>query len=123
MAAIRLASISLDCEDPAALGEFWARLLDGEVAFSSDEFVAVRLAHLWVTAVRVDEHVAPSWPSPDVAKQLHLDLAVDDLAAATENAVALGATRPDHQPGADRYVVLLDPAGHPFCLTIQIPED
>ena len=30
---------------------------------------------------------------------------------------------PDHQPGADRYVVLLDPAGHPFCLTTQIPED
>jgi hypothetical protein len=24
--------------------------------------------------------------------------------------------RPDHQPGGDRWRVLLDPAGHPFCL-------
>jgi hypothetical protein len=25
--------------------------------------------------------------------------------------------------GADRWRVLLDPAGHPFCLTTQIPPD
>lgn len=27
-----------------------------------------------------------------------------------------GATQPEHQPGGDGYRVLLDPAGHPFCL-------
>jgi len=33
-----------------------------------------------------------------------------------------GAVRPDFQPAPERYVVLLDPAGHPFCLSTQIPE-
>jgi len=122
MAEIRMGSVSLDCGDPAALASFWAELLGGEVAFSSDDFVAVKLAHLWLSAVRVDDYAAPTWPAADVAKQMHLDLAVDDLEGATATAVGLGARRADHQPAPDRYVVLLDPAGHPFCLTTQIPE-
>jgi hypothetical protein len=122
MATIRLGSVSLDCADPASLGAFWAALLDGEVVFSSDQFVAVKLAHAWLSAVQVDDYVEPTWPASDVAKQIHLDLAVDDLEGATATALRLGARRPDHQPGADRFVVLLDPAGHPFCLTTQIPE-
>ena len=32
--------------------------------------------------------------------------------------VQLGATRPEHQPGGDRWRVMLDPAGHPFCLAL-----
>ena len=43
---------------------------------------------------------------------------VDDIAAAETACVQLGATRPDHQPGGDRWRVMLDPAGHPFCLTL-----
>jgi hypothetical protein len=34
----------------------------------------------------------------------------------------LGAVKPNIQPSPDRYIVLFDPAGHPFCLTTQIPE-
>ena len=41
MPNIRLGSISLDCADPLALGSFWAELLGGEIAYSSEEFVAV----------------------------------------------------------------------------------
>lgn len=29
----------------------------------------------------------------------------------------LGATKPEAQPGGDRWRVFTDPAGHPFCLT------
>ncbi|CAA9397368.1 MAG: hypothetical protein AVDCRST_MAG35-712 [uncultured Quadrisphaera sp.] len=47
--------------------------------------------------------------------QLHLDLAVDDLAAALDHARACGAVLAGHQP-QDDVRVLLDPAGHPFCL-------
>jgi hypothetical protein len=46
---------------------------------------------------------------------LHLDFEVTDLERETERAVALGATLPGHQP-QDNVRVLLDPAGHPFCL-------
>ncbi|MFF9978824.1 VOC family protein [Streptomyces erythrochromogenes] len=29
----------------------------------------------------------------------------------------LGASKPQIQPGGDRWRVFLDPAGHPFCLS------
>jgi hypothetical protein len=46
---------------------------------------------------------------------MHLDIEVDDLDAAVEHAVELGATVASYQP-QDDVRVLLDPAGHPFCL-------
>ena len=38
-------------------------------------------------------------------------------------ALALGATRADEQPNPDHWRVLIDPAGHPFCITTLIPDD
>jgi hypothetical protein len=122
MANIRMGSVSLDCADPVALGSFWADLLGGEVAFSSEEFVAVRTDRVWLSAVRVPDHSPPTWPGGAVPKQMHLDLAVDDLAAEEAAAILLGAIRATDQPAPDRYIVLIDPAGHPFCLSTQIPE-
>jgi len=121
MAVARWGSLSLDCADPAALGAFWAAMLDGEVAFSSPDFVAVRTPASWVSAVRVDGYTAPGW-GDGAAKQMHIDLSVDDLDAAQEQALALGARLADPQPQPDRWRVLLDPAGHPFCLSTQIPD-
>ncbi len=46
---------------------------------------------------------------------VHLDIRVDDLAAAEAHAVATGAVVADYQP-QDDVRVCLDPAGHPFCL-------
>jgi hypothetical protein len=122
VAAIRLGSISLDCTDPIALGAFWADLLGGEIAFSSEEFVAVKTDRVWLSAVCVADYLPPTWPGGAVPKQMHLDLAVDDLATAEVEAVRLGAIRVTAQPAPDRYLVLTDPAGHPFCLSTQIPE-
>ena len=62
------------------------------------------------------DHEAPAWPNEHGTKQFHLDLAVDDLDAAAAQCVELGATLPDEQPG-ETWWVLLDPSGHPFCLT------
>ncbi len=122
MTNIRLASIALDCADPGPLSRFWADLLGGQVAFSNDDFAAVKADRMWLAATRVEQYVPPTWPEGPVPKQLHLDLAVDDLDEAEERAVSLGAVRAQTQPAPDRYVVLLDPAGHPFCLSTQIPE-
>ena len=46
---------------------------------------------------------------------MHFDFQVDDLDAAVADAVALGAKLATHQP-QEHVRVLLDPAGHPFCL-------
>lgn len=122
MAITRLGSVSLDCDNPAALAAFWAELLGGEIAFTSDDFVAVKTERAWLAAVRVPEYQPPSWPDGGVPKQIHLDLAADDLDEAEAEAVRLGARRADEQPSPERWRVLLDPAGHPFCLSTQIPE-
>ncbi len=118
----RLGSITLDCSSPSALATFWAELLGGEVAYTSDTFVAVKTDRVWLAAVQVDGYQVPTWPDGDVPKQMHLDLAVDDLDQSEVEAVRLGATRAADQPAPDRYRVMFDPAGHPFCLTTQIPE-
>ena len=122
MATARLGSIALDCDSPAALAEFWATMLGGEVAFSSDAFVAVKTDRVWLAAVHVDGYQPPSWPDGHLPKQMHLDLAVDDLDQAEAEAIRLGATRAQEQSAPDRWRVLLDPAVHPFCLSTQIPE-
>jgi predicted enzyme related to lactoylglutathione lyase len=65
--------------------------------------------------VRVDGYQPPSWP--DTAKHVHLDFTVTDLDDAAEELLAIGASRPDFQPGEGKWIVLTDPEGHPFCLT------
>jgi hypothetical protein len=119
---IRLGSLALDCAEPAALAAFWAALLGGEVAFTSDHFAAVKTDRMWLSIVKIDDYQAPTWPHSDQPKQMHLDLAVDNLEEAEAEAMRLGAVKPNIQPSPDRYIVLFDPAGHPFCLTTQIPE-
>lgn len=119
---IRLGSIALDCSDPLALATFWAGILGGEVAFTSDDFAAVKLDRGWLAAVRADGYAPPTWPGGERPKQMHLDLAVDDLDAAQAFAVSKGAAVAAVQPAPDRWRVLLDPAGQPFCLSAQIPE-
>ncbi|MEP6852245.1 MAG: VOC family protein [bacterium] len=60
---------------------------------------------------------APYWPAQSgrqTASQ-HLDILVEDLADAVDWAAACGARLADVQPQEDDRV-LLDPAGHPFCL-------
>ena len=45
----------------------------------------------------------------------HLDIAVSDLDAAEAWAISMGAELTAFQP-QDDVRVMLDPAGHPFCL-------
>jgi Glyoxalase-like domain len=122
MPVARLTSISLDCSDPQPLAEFWAALLEAEIVHRSDRFWAVRTSEGWLTAVAIDDYAPPSWPGPDVPKQMHLDLSAPDLDVAEERALSLGARKADHQLAPDRFRVFYDPAGHPFCLTAGVPD-
>lgn len=116
MTPARIAAVNLECSDPAVLAHFWAALLDGEIAVSTPDFCAVEVGSMYVGAVRVEGYRPPTWPSADRSQQIHLDLAVDDLDAAEEQALHLGATKELDQPSPQQSRVLRDPAGHPFCL-------
>ena len=116
MALARLGMICLDCEDPAGLAAFWARLLGAEVTPVNDDVVVVGNKGTPVAALRVAGYQPPTWPNGEIPKQIHLDLAVDDLDAYESEAIMLWARRADEQPRPGRWRVMLDPAGHPFCL-------
>jgi catechol 2,3-dioxygenase-like lactoylglutathione lyase family enzyme len=111
--------VVLDCADVAELVHFYAalrgwsvyKLDENDGALDAGEGVA------YLAVQRNPDYVRPVWPAPPGQQQmmLHLDFEVTDLAAETERAVALGAELPAYQP-QDDVRVLLDPAGHPFCL-------
>ena len=115
--------MSLDCADPVPLAEFWAAMLGGEIMFTSATTVDIRTEWVWLSAMKIPNYEPPTWPAGDVPKQIHLDLAVTDLEATVAEAERLGARISPVQPAPDRWRVLFDPAGHPFCLTTQIPPE
>ncbi|WP_214417242.1 VOC family protein [Sphaerisporangium fuscum] len=115
---IRLLSFDLDCLDPAELARFYGSALDLPVLYRSDDFVLLgREGAAGLGFIRQADFQPPTWPDPARGKQAHLELGVDDLDAAQERMLALGATLPSFQPRPDVRRVLLDPAGHPFCLS------
>lgn len=121
MAVARLAMVSLDCADPVALADFWAALLEAGV-FARDERVSViKTDTIMMGMIRVPDYTPPTWPGGATPKHIHVDLAVRDLDAAEAEALRLGARKAEHQPQPDQWRIFLDPAGHPFCLTANIP--
>lgn len=64
-------------------------------------------------------HVPPEWPD-GTPQQIHLDLYVDDIKSADDEAISLGARllKPAQEiESTDGFQVYADPAGHPFCLS------
>lgn len=113
----RFDSVTIDCPDPAALAGFYGELLEWPVpAPAGDaEYVAIDPpgGGTAINFQRAPGFVAPDWPDPAVQQQMHFDLAVDDLEAAHERAITLGARLLDTQA---KFRVYADPVGHPFCL-------
>ncbi|WP_031170822.1 VOC family protein [Streptomyces durhamensis] len=116
---MKLTAITLDCPDPEALVAFYAQATGLGIHPGSDRDFAGLDGDdgLFIGFQRVDGYQAPRWPDQTVPQQIHLDFEVDDLDQGEALLLALGAARPDCQPGGDRWRVLTDPAGHPFCLT------
>ncbi len=119
MAIARFPSFVIDCPDPMALAGFYGELL-GWSAQPEPDWVDLRSedGQQCISFQQVEDYQAPSWPSQGVPQQVHLDVVVEDLDAAEQAVLALGATRHDHQPG-ETFRVFLDPAGHPFCLCLS----
>jgi predicted enzyme related to lactoylglutathione lyase len=125
-AHIRLGAIAVDCGDPARLAEFYRALTGWDIGFSNEAFAALRGKDggVYLTMHRVADHRPPDWPGPGTApKQMHLDFAVSDLESSQARAIEAGAVLAGHQPDPDRFRVLLDPAGHPFCLSLNFPAE
>lgn len=128
---IRWQGVCLDCHDAEEMAAFYGRLLGWEISWrdmDDDRQGGVG----WIGMVDPDGGVGlsfqaeewyqpPTWPEqPDAqAKMIHFEMSVDDLDAAIAEVVAAGGREAPQQP-ADRdpttLRIMLDPAGHPFCL-------
>lgn len=110
--------VVFDAADLGAESEFWAGLLGGTVD-AEDDWHTVRVDGAPRIAFQLaPNHVQPNWPDGE-PQQAHLDLYVDDIVTAHDEAVALGARVLRAAPdlgAAEGFQVYADPAGHPFCL-------
>ena len=114
-----LAMVSIDCADPRELAAFYHQILGWEILHSEQDYAMIGDGSLSVGFGRIDGYTPPRWPDPGAPKQFHLDFCVADLDKAEAACLDAGAAKPDHQPGADRWRVLVDPAGHPFCICVK----
>ncbi len=118
----------LDAADPVGLAKFYEQLLGWPMVECEgpppgyppeDGWAKVRSpeADLKIEFQYEQQYKAPVWPPMPGEQQMmiHLDIEVDDLEAGVAWALEAGATVADHQPQQD-VRVMLDPAGHPFCL-------
>ena len=114
--------VVLDAPDARELARFYATLLGWEVAGEEPAWATIGPTDgvAYLAFQTSPGYERPVWPSADGAQQMmmHLDFQVDDLDAAVTHAVILGAQQAEHQP-QDDVRVLLDPAGHPFCLYLD----
>lgn len=108
--------VVFDCFSPRSLASFYSELMDmRDRVQDSPNRVVIRGSETGpMLAFQHAQNVAPRWPDPSYPQQLHLDLHVEDGAAANDLALRLGAIRLPKEGGS--CPVYADPAAHPFCL-------
>ena len=113
---------AVEAPDPAALARFYSELLGWPVGHEEPgtSVLAAPVGSVYVVFQQAPGYSAPVWPPVDGAQRamMHFDFQVGDLDSAVEDAVALGASLAADQP-QENVRVLLDPAGHPFCLCLD----
>ena len=113
----------LDCRDADQLATFYSSLFGWQITARDGDWIQISdpSGGVGINIQAESWYQPPVWPEQpgEQAKMIHFEIQVDDIASAVAAAVDLGgreATRqpPDRDP--TRLRVMLDPAGHPFCL-------
>jgi predicted enzyme related to lactoylglutathione lyase len=113
-----LIAFTIDSADAARSARFYADLTGGEVTGDYPEYgyAAASVLGSAFNFQTVADYAAPQWPGQAHPQQFHLDLRVEDLDTAVAHAQSLGASVASEQPGEGKWIVMIDPDGHPFCL-------
>lgn len=111
-----------DTAQPPRDARFWADLLGGVISRDEPDWYEVTYGN----GARLCFQLAPAHASPDWPRgqqQMHLDFVVDadQVGAAHEHALAMGARllHPHDESDAvaeSGFIAYADPSGHPFCL-------
>jgi hypothetical protein len=115
--------VVLDAPDGPELARFYARLLGWRVFSEGGRGAAVapsENAGYNLAFETAENYARPVWPTEEGKPQMsmHLDIEVDDLEEAVEYAIGVGGEVASYQP-QETVRVMLDPAGHPFCLYLD----
>ena len=114
--------VAVEAPEPEALARFYSSLLTWPVVGQDDGSYILRApeGRIFLVVQPAPGYVPPTWPptSGQQRPMMHLDFQVGDLDAAVQEALGLGATLAADQPNST-VRVLLDPAGHPFCLSVN----
>ena len=123
--------VCLDCSDAEEMAAFYGRLL-GWTVTRRDTPEDRQGGAGWIgmqdpkggvgLSFQAEEwYQSPTWPEEEglQAKMIHFEMLVADLDAAVAEVIAAGGRMAVHQPpdrDPARGRIMLDPAGHPFCL-------
>ena len=117
--------VVFDAADLTAESSFWAGVLGGTVDPEDDWHMVLVDGAPKVGVQLAPNHIPPDWPDGVPQQQIHLDLWVDDVTAAHDTVVSLGAKvlkKANDTESREGFQVYADPAGHPFCLCWIKPE-
>ncbi|GAB2657415.1 VOC family protein [Nocardia goodfellowii] len=119
-----LFAVTIDCPDPANLARFYLHFVGGHLHSSNPDYVVLTSGNnVRLDFQRVANRRSPPWPDRAAPRRLHLDFRVENLWEAEQFLVSNGAELASQQPGGERFRVLLDPAGHPFCIATDDAAD
>ncbi len=120
---LRWNAVCLDCADAEEMAAFYSRLLGRKLNAEGGRWIPMPdpAGGVGLIFQARDWYVPPTWPErPDEQhKMMHFEIKVNDVEAAVAHAIGAGARAAPNQPqnrDLAKLRVMLDPAGHPFCL-------
>ena len=125
--SITWTTLTVDCSDAEVLGAFYSQLLGWDIT-GRDGSGWLQLRNpqggISLNIQAEDAYAAPVWPDQPgrQAKMMHFEILVDDLEAAVQLVRDLGGNEALMQPAdrdRTRLRIMIDPAGHPFCLFVD----
>jgi predicted enzyme related to lactoylglutathione lyase len=108
-----------DCKNADALADFYVKLLGWKKTISGGGWAGIHSPQGIIIAFQtVEDYIPPVWPweSGKQQQMAHIDFKVENLTKAVEHALKCGATKAKEQ-FFDTSAVMIDPEGHPFCLS------
>lgn len=120
---MKLSSVVLDSRNAKELAEFYKKMLNWEMKVydhgEDGEWIVLRNKEESTTRLvfqEIENYENPIWPEEEGQQQAmaHLDFYSDGVERDISHAIECGAKLAKYQSGD--WKVLIDPAGHPFCI-------
>ena len=124
---VRWVGLAIDCASAPPMARFYEQVLGfTPVGDSGPRWAQLSdpASGFHLNIQGMPGYVPPTWPEQpeQQAKMMHFEVEVDDLEAAVALVIGAGGTQAPWQPptrNPARIRIMLDPAGHPFCLFLR----